>query len=219
VADPSHNTGVRVSLPKPDCAARPSDCADIDVLNTLHGFNLQPRITVSFSGPIDVATVASSNVFFVSLGDTLGGGGGGGAVIGINQVVWDPTTRTLHGESDELLDQHTRYALIVTNGIRDAAGDPVERGAFATFRHDLDFGQTNDRHLKAYRKALLDAIAASGVNPNAIVTASVFSTQSATAVLEKIRDRIKATTPAPATFLLGSGGERTVFPVLTPTSR
>ena len=214
-ADPSHNTGLRVALPKPICAVRPSDCADIDVLNTLDGFNLQPRVSVSFSGPIDVATVSSRSVFFVSLGDTLGGGGG--QVVGINQVVWDPATNTLHAESDELLDQHTRYALIVTNGIRDLAGDPVEAGAFATFRHDLNFGQTKDKTLKAYRKSLLDAVAASGVNPNAIVTASVFSTQSATAVLEKIRDRIKAMTPVPATFALGPGGSRTVFPLMSPS--
>src|SRR5262249_395707 len=98
VADPSHNTGVRVSLPKPDCAARPSDCADIDVLNTLDGFNLQPRVSIPFSGAIDVATVNSGNVFFLSRGDTLGGAGG--QVIGINQVVWDPDTNTLHAESD-----------------------------------------------------------------------------------------------------------------------
>jgi hypothetical protein len=216
VADPSHNTGVRVNLPKPSCTTNPSDCADIDVLNTLDGFNVQPRVSIPFSGPIDVTSVSSGNVFFVSLGDTLGGAGG--QVVGINQVVWDPATFTLHAESDELLDQHTRYALIVTNGIRDAGGDPVEAGGFATFRHDLNFGQTKDKDLKAYRKALLDAIAASGVNPNAVVTASVFSTQSTTAVLEKIRDRIKAMTPAPATFLLGTGGQRTVFPVVTPTN-
>src|SRR5215470_15957440 len=129
--DHSQNTGLRVHMPKPNCAVRPSDCADIDVLNTLDGFNLQPRITVSFSGPIDVTTVNNSTVFFVSLGDTLGGGGG--QVVGINQVVWDPVTNTLHAESDELLDQHTRYALIVTNGIHDPAGDPVEAGAFGTF--------------------------------------------------------------------------------------
>ena len=30
--DWSQPTGVRVNLPKPDCTARPSDCADIDVL-------------------------------------------------------------------------------------------------------------------------------------------------------------------------------------------
>jgi len=199
VPDPAPNTGLRVHLPKPNCAVRPTDCADIDVINTLDGFNLQPRISVSFSGPIDVSTVSSSTVFFVSLGDTLGGAGG--QVVGVNQVVWDPATNTLHAESDELLDQHTRYALIVTDGIRDAAGDPVEAGAFASFRHDLNFGQTKSAALKAYRKSLLDAVAAAGVNPGSIVTASVFSTQSATAVLEKIRDRIKAMTPAPAAIL------------------
>ena len=44
-----------------------------------------------------------------------------------------------------------------------------------------------------------------------VVTASVFTTQSATAILEKIRDQIHAATPAPADFLLGPSGERTVF--------
>src|SRR5205814_7100073 len=68
VAEPSHNTGVRVSLPKPDCAVRVTDCLDIDVLNTLDGFNMQPRVSIPFSGPIDVATVNSGNVFFLSRG-------------------------------------------------------------------------------------------------------------------------------------------------------
>lgn len=198
VADPRHNTGVRVNLPKPNCTTNPTDCADIDVINRLDGFNLQPRISISFSKDIDVNSVNSGNVFFVSLGDTLGGGGG--HVVGINQVVWDPATLTLHAESDELLDQHTRYALIVTSGIRDADGDPVEAGDFATFRHDLNFGQAKDKDLKAYRKSLLDAVAASGVNANAVVTASVFSTQSATAVLEKMRDTIKSM-PASAAII------------------
>jgi dienelactone hydrolase len=198
-ADPSQLTGVRVSLPKPPCAARPTDCADIDVINTLDGFNLQPRLSIPFTGAIDPASVSSASVFLVSLGDTTGGGGG--AVVGINQVVWDPATSTLHAESDDFLDQHTRYALIVTSGVLDAAGDPVEAGDFATFRHDLNFGQTKDKALKAYRKSLLDALAASGVNPNAVVAASVFTTQSATTVLEKIRDRIKSITPAPAATL------------------
>ena len=51
--DFSQNTGLRVNLPKPDCAVRPSDCADIDVLNTLDGFNMQPRISIPFTGAID----------------------------------------------------------------------------------------------------------------------------------------------------------------------
>src|SRR5262245_17935897 len=74
VLDLSQNTFHRIRLPRPDCAVRPSDCADIDVINTLDGFNVQPRITIPFDGPIDPATVTSRNVFLVSLGSTLLGG-------------------------------------------------------------------------------------------------------------------------------------------------
>ncbi len=49
------------------------------------------------------------------------------------------------------------------------------------------------------------------VHPKDLVAPSVFTTQSVTAVLEKIRDEIKAEVPAPANFLLGPGGTRTVF--------
>ena len=200
LADPSHLTGVRVNLPKPLCVAWPSDCADIDVLNTLDGFNLQPRVSIPFSGgAIDPTSVSSANVFLVSLGSALGGRGG--KVVGINQIVWDPATNTLHAESDEFLDQHTRYALIVTRGVHDVAGDPLEAGDFARFRHDLNFGQTTDPVLKAYRKELLEALRDVPVAESDIAAMSVFTTQSATAVLEKIRDQIKAATPAPATML------------------
>ena len=108
VADATQLTGVRVDLPKPNCAVRPSDCADIDVLNTLDGFNIQPRLSIPFTGAIDVASVSSDNVFLVQLSD--------GSVTGINQVVWESPVNTLHAESDQLLDQHERYLLVVTNG-------------------------------------------------------------------------------------------------------
>ena len=216
VADLSQNTGLRVNLPKPDCLARPTDCEDLDVINTLDGFNLLPRLSIPFDGPIDLATATSESVFLVSLGSTLSGGDAEGLIVGINRIVWDPASNTLHAESDELLDQHTRYALIATNRLRDPDGSPVEASeAFRRFRNDLNFGQTDDPGLKHYRKALLDALRAAraaGVQESDIVSASVFTTQSATAMLEKIRDQIKAATPAPADFNLGSDGTRTVFP-------
>ena len=84
--DWTQNTLRRVKLPKPDCAVRVSDCADIDVINTLDGFNTQPRITVPFTGDIDLATVTSETVYLVNLGDTLSGHGFGDRV-GINQIV------------------------------------------------------------------------------------------------------------------------------------
>lgn len=216
VPNSGHNTGLRINLPKPDCAVRVTDCQNIDVLNTLDGFNLQPRLSIPFTGPIDVSSVTSGTVFLVRLGNSVAGGVPGGQVIGINQVVWDPDTNMLHVESDALLEQHTRYALIVTNGVRDTVGDPVVASdAFTRFRHDLNYGQTKNPALKAYRKALLEALAAARgeVQSRDVVAASVFTTQSTTAVLEKIRDQIKEDIPAPANFLLGPGGTHTVFPL------
>lgn len=208
VEDHSHLTGIRVNLPKPDCAVRPSDCADVDVLNALDGFNLQPRLAIPFSGPIDPATVTSETIFLVNLGDTRGGGAKGER-IGINQVVWDPATNTLFAESDAFLDQHTRYALVVTDGVLDAAGDPVEAGAFARFRHGRHGGHPKDHELEEYREDLLRALELLHSHRrhdhhrrhHEVIAASVFTTQSATAVLEKIRHRIKRTVRAPATML------------------
>src|SRR4051795_476275 len=65
VADASQLTGRRVDLPLPDRLTRPSDYDDARVINTLDGFNLQPRLSVAFSGPIDVATVNSDTVFLI----------------------------------------------------------------------------------------------------------------------------------------------------------
>jgi hypothetical protein len=222
VADSSQNTGLTIDLPKPDCLTDPSDCEDLDLINTLDGFNLLPRLSIAFDGPIDVNSVTSQTVFLISMGDTLDERGRTGKVVGINQIVWDPSTNMLHVESDELLEQHTRYALVVTNGIRDPEGDPIQASeAFRQFRQDLNFGQTHDQELKDYRKSLLDALQAArvaGVQESDIVSASVFTTLSATAVLEKIRDQIKAATPAPADFSLGPGGTRTVFTLGDVTS-
>jgi hypothetical protein len=121
-------------------------------------------------------------------------------------AVWDiadgfQLSNTLYVESDQLLDQHTRYGLIVSNGVRDSSGSPVQASEeFTNFRRELNFGQTQDPVLKEYRKDMLSAIAGAAqasVPASDVVTASIFTTQSATSILEKIRDQIHAA-PAPA---------------------
>src|SRR5215471_14620996 len=95
VADLGQETGLRVDLPKPNCTARPSDCADLDVINTLDGFNLSPRVSIPFDGPIDPSSVSSQTVILIGLGDARLEGPKDGKVVGINQVIWDPATNTL----------------------------------------------------------------------------------------------------------------------------
>src|ERR1700682_4029285 len=74
VLDSAQMTGQRVALLKPVCSQRPSDCDDVDVLNLLDGFNLQPRIAVPFNGDIRVDSVSSKTVFLIALRDRCGGG-------------------------------------------------------------------------------------------------------------------------------------------------
>jgi Bacterial Ig-like domain len=213
VSDPSQNTGLRVNLPKPDCNARPSDCQDIEVLNQLDGFSAQTRLEIPFDEAIDPATVNSSTVFFVSLGDVVPGGAAGGKRIGVNQVVWDPASLTLFVESDELLEQHTRYVALVTKKVKDAHGKPVGAPMELTLFLSPQFVPA-DPHAAAYHAELVAALAnkaLASVPPGSIAAATVFTTQSVTSFLEKVRDQIKAATPAPADFLLGTMGERTVF--------
>jgi hypothetical protein len=206
VPDPSQNTRRRVNLPQPDCSARPSDCEDLAVINTLDGFSVEPRLSIPFDGPIDVGTVASNSVFLIRLGSTLRDDDRDTRIIGINQIVWDVETNTLHAKSDECLDQHTRYALIVTSRVRDLGGEPIQ--AIEAFRRFRD-------HVRGhYRKSLVEAIRAArraGIPERDIASASVFTTLSVTSILEKIRDQIKAAAPDPAEFQLGPDGSRTVF--------
>ena len=200
VPDSTQVTGLRVHLPKPDCGARPSDCADVDVLNQLDGFNIQPRISIPLSGAINLSTVSKATVFLVAPDEH---------VVGPNQLVWEPAANMLYVESDEQLDQSTTYLLVVTRGVHGTDREPLDA---TTFRHDLNYGQTKNPAVKAYRKALLKALPlakAGGADPSDIAAASLFTTQSITPISQKIRSQLQG---GDANFVLGTGGERTVFP-------
>src|SRR5215467_7651339 len=232
VLDRHQNTGLRVNLPLPNCATHPSDCADITLLNQLDGFNPQPRLSIPFDGAIDPATVNSHTVFLIKLpgrfrfrrdddDDDDHFHGFHATVIGINQIVWDPASLTLFAESDQHLDQHSNYLLIVTKGIHDAQGHAIRR---AHGLDDDDDDRPGDRQLRRYRRALhrlledevLRALVP-GLDNDDVAAASLFTTESVTATLESILDQVKAAAPPAVSFHLGSGGAKTVFPLNTVT--
>jgi hypothetical protein len=200
VFDGSQATLRRVNLPKPDCTVRPSDCADIDVLNQLDGFSTQPRITAPFTGDVDLATVNSQTIYLVNLGDTLSLRGFGDRV-GINQVVWDAATKTLAFQSDELLQPHSRYLLVVTDGVRDARGKKIKRA---------EEGRRGDD----YEHQLRTAENAHRGERHKVVATSLFTTQSISSDLAKINRQIKRSTPQPMNFMIANAGTaRAVFDV------
>lgn len=228
--DPGQNTGIRVALPLPDCSVFPSDCADIALLNQLDGFNAQPRLSIPFDGAIDVSTVSSKTVFLVQLPDSFTVTqrnddeifhGFTPNIIGINQIVWDPASLTLFVESDQHLNQHASYLLVVTDRVHDAAGKPV--AASRNFRN-LDADDSSDAQLRRYRQALRSLIdngtlhrIAPGLDKEDIAAASVFTVESTTSTLESIRDQVEAAASPNVTFNIGLHGEKAVFPLSTVT--
>ncbi|MFG1710937.1 alpha/beta hydrolase family protein [Nonomuraea sp. M3C6] len=228
VPDPTQLTGRRVALPKPDCARQPSGCRDVAVLNRLDGFNLQPRLSIRFTGSIAVSSVSNSDVFLVRL---RGGDRSGSRVLGINQIVWDPTSNTLHAEPDQFLDQDSTYALVVTTDVRDSHGRRIAGGGFSESDklggsagyapEGTGRGRDALRGAPAYHRELLKALPivrrAAGVDPTRVASVTVFTTQSVTALMEKIRRQLDAAPPSPARFDIGPDGTRAVFSFPTVT--
>src|SRR6266700_306807 len=230
-------TGLRVNLPLPNCTTNPSDCADIALLNQLDGFNPQPRLSIPFDGAIDPSTANSHTVFLVKLGGEGREGEHDGErehefehhhhaveVVGINQIVWDPATLTLFAESNDHLDEDSTYLLVVTTGVHDASGHPIAPAtAFQRLRgDDDDFRRHGDNVLSAYSDALEDALNEEtlehvGLSRRNIAVASVFTTESISATLRSIRRQIERAAPPVVDFMLGSGGEKTVFPLSSLT--
>jgi hypothetical protein len=117
VEDPAQLTGLRINLPMPTCGTSDySICDDLRLLNLRDGFDLRPRVTVPFSGPIDITSIGATN-FYVT--------GMNGFRSPITQLVWDPQTNVLAGEPTDFLLEATRYRVVVGSGIRDSGGQPV----------------------------------------------------------------------------------------------
>jgi hypothetical protein len=210
VADARHNTGRRINLPTPhDCVTHASDCEDVALLNQLDGFNMQARISIPFDGDIDPTTVSSKNVFLVKLRDAVSGRTNDNSIIGINYIVWDPTTREVSFRPADSLEQHTTYALVVTTGVRDTSGSEIGAVDGATDIADADYRHAIERAAPiVQRVAALDSA-------RKIAALSVFTTQTFSHIFERMRDAI-AKAPAPSIdFKVGPNGSPAIFDVAT----
>ena len=190
VADRAQATGRRVALPVPDCTpATRSRCDALRLLNTLDGFDLQPRVFIPFTGDIDAATVLPSTVWIE----------GPGGRVGLQQLTFDPASDTLAATAREQLAERTRYTLVITRGVEDTAGRPIEaavRVPFTTMsgtteldrmRRSLDSGA-------AYRAA---GIADRGLDFTQSGTTTVFPPTAAELITR--RDQRSADPDAPLT--------------------
>lgn len=192
VRDPAQRTGLRVALPLPDCRVARSACDDARLLNELDGFDVDPRLAVPFTGAIDPASVTARSVFLIRLAP------GPAEATGLERLVYDRDTYTLHGRPEALLEPETRYGLAVTRGVRDASGRPVQPSG--TFRRFLGWrgGPPSARAYQQGLVALLAALARRGLTSDDVVVASVFTTGSLTTFLEQAREALDRRPPPPA---------------------
>ncbi|MEA2655110.1 MAG: hypothetical protein QOI23_475 [Chloroflexota bacterium] len=117
IADAAQLTGLRVNLPVPTCGSTNSSiCDDLTLLNLQDGFDLRPRITVPFSGAIDITTVNAATFYLT---------GPTGFRTPITQLVWSPSTNVLAGEPSDFLSEAIAYSVVVTSGIKDTSGRSV----------------------------------------------------------------------------------------------
>ncbi len=188
VADLAQKTGLRMNMPQPDCLAEPSTCEEIGRVNQLDGFGIEPRLRVRFSGPINPDTLRDG-IFLVWLEDLANEEAGpppSGQVTPIISVSYDPATNTAFAEPERVLSQHSRYALVVTNAVRDTEGDPVVP--------DPAFLACIGRRPDNYCSLLADAIPRVSMYsrpPRLVAGGSVFTTMTVTGWLEKARAAIQ----------------------------
>lgn len=209
VPDATQRTGLRVALPLPRCAAAPSACDEVRLLDELDGFDLSPRLTVPFSGPIDPWSVTARTMFLVRLAP------GPPEATGVERLVWDPATHVLHARPERLLEPETRYGLVVTRGVRDAGGRPLR--ASETF-HRFVRWPGGPPALRVYRQALAGLLAAldrRGVKADEVAVASVFTTGSVSTFLEQARESLDRVPRPPALMAAPEDGGRAYFPLVS----
>ena len=171
-------SGLRVDIPVPNCASQYTACQEAGLADQLDGFSIRARVRVRFSGDVNTSTLPGG-IFLVALDNVTQDEPGihrFGDLIAINQLVYDPSTHTLYAKPDTVLDQHRRYALVVTDAVKDTAGAAVNSdGAYLAC---LASGTP-------YCAAVARAVSGISAAPQKIVAASVFTTMSATAWLEQ----------------------------------
>ncbi|HEY1950319.1 MAG TPA: hypothetical protein VGG97_25135 [Bryobacteraceae bacterium] len=183
VSDGAQKTGIRINLPASgeSCnpATSPSVCGNTTLLNQLDGFSVNPRLMVCFSAAVDPNTLQNSISIMPVYGEPSKGSPG--PVVKINQILFDPASNCAFAKPDQVLNQQSRYLLIVMNSLQDSKGINVK--ADNAFQDCL---KSTDPYCQELENAM-DHIPPSLVSTQNIIAASLFTTMSATTWLEQAR--------------------------------
>jgi hypothetical protein len=197
--DPNQLTGRRITLPPPSCATDASGCDEVTLLNELDGWSVNPRISIRFSGGIALDSITRASAFIVPLWSEPMP-----TPVGLQQLVWDGESQTLHARPERSLLQARRYALVLTTRVLDEAGQPLTPLAGKALVSEAAQGVSAQGTVLQQLKPL-------GLARKDLAAVAVFTTQSVTAGLEQMRASIESTSGATIRFTLGPNGARSVY--------
>ena len=180
----TQKTGIQVNLPIPaGCTATSTSaqCVNVQLLNQLDGFSVNPRITVCFSAPVNVASL-STGIAFVPVNRFA-------LPVGINQIIFDPAGLCAYAKPSHVLDQDTQYLMVVTSNIMDANGKSVTAST--------DYSNCVQKGGSPYCQELAQAVDVPALLLPAlglgnVVGASLFTTLSATDWLQQARSNVNS---------------------------
>jgi dienelactone hydrolase len=187
VADHSTRTRIRVNLPPSAEFCRTngnaSVCSNTASLNQLDGFSVNPRVMVCFSGDVNPATL-TNGIKLMSLNAPQN-------VVSLKQLLYrgDAQSHCAYAKPENVLEQQSRYLLVVTDAILDTDGHPVEDDG--SFRDALNSSNSYYFSLASALNSLPNQLPLSGK----IVSASLFTTMSATSWLEDVRNYVRRCAP------------------------
>jgi hypothetical protein len=200
VADPAQRTGRRMALPEPSCAVDPSGCDEVALLNQLDGFSVHPRIALTFNQPITVESVTREAAFILPLVREPVT-----SPIALGQLVWDGEHSVLYARPERALLQGRLYVLVITTKVTDA-----ERRRLQVAPDLLKPLEETD-HPYTLNAQITRALLGAGVKRADIAALALFTTQSVTADLERMRAVLEARPEPAVTFDLAPGGGASVY--------
>ena len=196
IPDATQKTGLHLNLPLPSCVTQYTSCQETGLLEQFDGFSIRARAQVRFSAPIDPTTLKGA-MFYVALNNIESDEPGvnkPGDMVAADELIYDLSTNTAYAKPIVPLDQHRRYAFIVTDAVKDATGAAVTRDpAFSACLQASDL----------YCQMLSGALTNINTAPRGLVSATIFTTMSATAWLEHARDDLQFVQPL--TSILSNG--------------
>jgi hypothetical protein len=124
----------------------------------------------------------------------------------LGQLVWDAGGKVLYARPERVLLQARLYAVVVTTKVMDAEGRRLQKAP------DFLRPREGTGHERKVETQMWKALAPAGLKWADIAAIALFTTQSVTADLQRMRAVLESRAPPALAFDLAAGGAASVYP-------